>query len=225
LKTGTGGGGGGGGAGGAKRSVSFGEDRVLELGADPADADGSASVGAAGDDGEGSAAGELDELEDGWEVNVSQSTGHTYYTHLATGTNQWDKPLSEVAKQKRQQLLHQQQQQQQGDIGSVGNHKDGKEGKGKGMELPEPWEERISTSSQRIYYFNPLTGDSVWQRPTSTATTPTLSAEDKTDGEEGEQEGDSDSKSVGRRRRSGGGGGGGMFACCAAPATDPKAAT
>jgi hypothetical protein len=39
------------------------------------------------------------------------------------------------------------------------------EGGGELSSLPEPWEERLSSSTGKVYYFNAVTGDTVWERP------------------------------------------------------------
>lgn len=166
---------------GPARSVSFGEDKILEL---VVDSPKSARVSNGSTTPRGVAQQDEtdpeDDLEDGWEVGVSETTGHKYYHHLATGKSQWDPPLKRSNSSKS------------GDSGEKG---DGS------SSLPEPWEERLSSSTQKAYYFNPITGESVWERPRS-------AAQEKTDN---------------RSRRRGRSPDARRFACCAAPANSTPA--
>lgn len=201
------------------RSVSFGEDRVLEIDANPVPE--AVATRADGSPTPRSPANEDEVLKEGWEVSVSESTGQRYYHHPATGKSQWEPPLasdsssSSLPEPWEERMSSSKQEvyffntitgesvwERPGSDASQNPDQECKPNSGTagGAErhsrfptLPQPWEERRSSSTQKVYYFNPTTGESVWERP--------------------DINGSNESRARGRAR----GSGAGMFACCAAP--------
>jgi hypothetical protein len=189
------------------RSVSFGEDRVLEIDSKPL-SEASATIG----DGPPSLLSPVREdevLEEGWELSVSESTGQRYYYHPATGKSQWEPPTgrsSSSLPEPWEERMSSSKQKVYFFNTATGESvwerpgsteaKDPAQGSSPGSSsLPEPWEQRRSSSTQKVYYFNPTSGESVWERP----------------GSDGSDR--SGSRARGRARTSDAG----MFACCAAP--------
>jgi len=93
-----------------------------------------------------------DDLPPDWIAIIDSDTGETYYANEVTGESTWEKPIS-----------HQQQQQQsvpQDDHDNVNSNNNDDE-------LPLGWFAAVDEQSGDTYYCNETTGETTWDRPSS----------------------------------------------------------
>ena len=96
-------------------------------------------------------------LPHGW-VEATDNTGRIYYCNPRTQETRWDRPenLLQVSNHLPQQYQQQQQPQQYQQISP----------------LPPGWVEATDNTTGKIYYCNPQTRETKWERPSTISTTP-----------------------------------------------------
>ena len=103
-------------------------------------------------------------LPPGW-VEATDNTGRIYYCNPRTQETRWDRPenllqvSNHLPQQYQQQLQHQQQQQQPQQYQQI-------------SPLPPGWVEATDNTTGKIYYCNPQTRETKWERPSMISTTP-----------------------------------------------------
>ena len=98
-------------------------------------------------------------LPHGW-VEATDNTGRIYYCNPRTQETRWDRPenLLQVSNHLPQQYQQQQQQQPQ-QYQQI-------------SPLPPGWVEATDNTTGKIYYCNPQTRETKWERPSTISTTP-----------------------------------------------------
>ena len=99
-------------------------------------------------------------LPHGW-VEATDNTGRIYYCNPRTQETRWDRPgnLLQVSNHLPQQYQQQQQQQQPQQYQQI-------------SPLPPGWVEATDNTTGKIYYCNPQTRETKWERPSTISTTP-----------------------------------------------------
>lgn len=104
-------------------------------------------------------------LPEGWTVHFNEARDSKYYAHAESGATMWEHPSEEEAAIAVMNAMS--KRLSMADVaGGVSGTSNGSDGDGE-LPLPLGWSEHLNDATKRTYYFNEVTGETVWERPTS----------------------------------------------------------
>eukprot|EP00526_Cylindrotheca_closterium_P004161 CAMPEP_0113637722 /NCGR_PEP_ID=MMETSP0017_2-20120614/19755_1 /TAXON_ID=2856 /ORGANISM="Cylindrotheca closterium" /LENGTH=4255 /DNA_ID=CAMNT_0000548783 /DNA_START=113 /DNA_END=12880 /DNA_ORIENTATION=+ /assembly_acc=CAM_ASM_000147 len=129
---------------------------------------------------------EASDLPENWTEAVNESTGQTYFYNSLTEETAWERPTKEEGVLEEQEEV---QEDVDPDENIVSNVSTGAASKNiESSMLPADWIEAVDESSGQTYYYNTVTQETSWEKPSIAPDAPDEVADDHIETEENQED-------------------------------------